>query len=594
MRICLSLLLMLWSGFAAAQQPPAPSPGAPEPKPDSKELASIEGKVTTQNGEPLRKVNLTLRKLGGAVRGVAAVGASDTAPQPYGATTEADGHFVFDGIEPGTYQLSAERAGYIRQTYGAKGNFSPGTNLTLLAGSRLKEITLKLIPQGTVSGKVLDEDGDPLRAQVRLLRRGFMSGRQQLLPAGVGTTDESGEYKITGLAPGRYFLSVVPQRMYSLGESTRRAARDGEKPEEDYLATYYPGVQEYSAASAITVTAGQDTPGIDLRLKKSRVYRIRGKVAGGLQDSTARYRVVLLPTGSIMGFVGTGGNLGKDGAFEIADVAPGTYTLMYVNMGGVLQVLAREEIAVSNQNLEGITLSAQPLGELTGSIKWERDPATEAQASPNQTAADAAKSSAAQTSPVRISLLPLEMLPIGEPSAIANEDGAFSISKISLGKYRISVSFAGNGYLKSIYLGDQEVSGNNLDLTRGVSGTLQVVLSTKGAKVEGVVKGDDQQNASGGVVTLVPEIAGPEHSSLYRQAIADQTGVFSIPNIAPGKYRLYAWEDLGPGDQFNVDLLKALSSAGVPVSVDENGHEQVTITRLSTATVEQARQRSGQ
>ena len=67
--------------------------------------------------------------------------------------------FQFEGTEPGEYSLSGERSGYLRTEYESKSGYGGGTKLTLTAGQHLTKLTLALIPQGVISGRVVDPDG---------------------------------------------------------------------------------------------------------------------------------------------------------------------------------------------------------------------------------------------------------------------------------------------------------------------------------------------------------------------------------------------------------------------------------------------------
>src|SRR4051794_10859481 len=91
----------------------------------AKKNAVLEGKVVnSKTGEPLRKVSLTLRPMGGP--GTTGAGAM-TPAAPYAATTDAEGKFKLDNVEPGRYMLSAERQGFVGQQYGARKNRMGGT-----------------------------------------------------------------------------------------------------------------------------------------------------------------------------------------------------------------------------------------------------------------------------------------------------------------------------------------------------------------------------------------------------------------------------------------------------------------------------------
>jgi protocatechuate 3,4-dioxygenase beta subunit len=93
------------------------------------------------------------------------------------AETDETGRFSFQSLHPGRYSLTADRAGYARQTYGARGSSTSGTPLVLVAGQQLKDILFRLAPAALISGRVLDEEGEPPPANA--VAMAFQSSYQQ-------------------------------------------------------------------------------------------------------------------------------------------------------------------------------------------------------------------------------------------------------------------------------------------------------------------------------------------------------------------------------------------------------------------------------
>ena len=573
MYLRLASATLVLAALVAAQPPPATDP---------KDLATLSGKTVSTEGQPLKKTALSLRSVGGAA-------GSGLVLQNYTAISDGQGKFVFEGLQPGRYQLTAERQGYLRQNYGSKRSMGVGTILTLSKGEEVKDLTFPLTPHATISGKVLDDDGDPVaNASVSAMRSDFMNGKRQMMPVGQANSDEGGDYKIGGLAPGRYYLVASKQRGMFMSDAAPPDAKPG-KIEEDLVTTYYPSVTDSSSATPIDTIAGRSAPGTDIRLRKAQVVRVRGKLVGLLPNqSMERLRLMLLPSGasmmtSMMTSIGSGSvSPTKDGSFELTGVPAGSFTLAATNMQGMIQILARQQVEVGSQNLDGLVLTMQTPSDLRGTVKTEGEPKT-------------APGDAARVAPpsLRVTLRAFEGAMFTPPQGTVNADGTFVLPNISPGKYRLSVYGNPDGaYLKAIRLGDRDVLAEGLDLSDGASGAVQVIFSTAAAEIGGSVQADGQPVAAG-AVTLVPDPPRPEQTRLYPMSGVDQNGKFTFKNLAPGKYVVYAWEELEPGAQYDPEFLKPLESLGARVTVGENGKEQVAVTRISAATVDEARQKSG-
>ena len=171
-----SLCTFLCLAIAGAGQTAQPAASTP-----SDQKCSIEGKVTnSQTSELVKKATLHLNP--STKDGSLGIGSN---AQGFVATSQSDGTFRFEGLEPGEYRLSGERAGFINTRYGSKGNNGIGTTLVLQPGQHLTGINLALIPQGVISGKVLDDDGDPMgQVSVRLLFRSWTRGKERYFPMG--------------------------------------------------------------------------------------------------------------------------------------------------------------------------------------------------------------------------------------------------------------------------------------------------------------------------------------------------------------------------------------------------------------------------
>src|SRR5689334_7261654 len=171
----------------------------------------LHGTVVSITGEPVKKAEVTLQP-------------SDGRSSPvYSIASDAKGQFSFANLDSGRYMVTALRAGYVGDEMPRRSK-RPGTYIAISPGQEPLSLTLRLTPQGKVVGRVLDEDGDPLaNAYVQLVGFRYIRGKRQLTPLGAERTDELGEYRLSGIVPGRYYI-VASYQSRPLVFDTRIAA----------------------------------------------------------------------------------------------------------------------------------------------------------------------------------------------------------------------------------------------------------------------------------------------------------------------------------------------------------------------------------
>jgi protocatechuate 3,4-dioxygenase beta subunit len=534
--------------------PPAPQPSPTKPE----DLCGIEGQVTSvATGAPVKKAELRLQRVDLNPN----TGSMQTS---YSTTADAAGKFAMKDIEPGKYRLSVSRNGFVNASYGARGPNRLGATISLDAGQHLKEVNFKLTPHGVVSGRIVDEDGDPVASvsvQAQTYHR--IEGRKQLVPSGFASTNDLGEYRIFGLAPGRYYLSATYSQ--PMWEPTQdRSAKS--PPEEGYVATYYPNGIDLAAAAAVEVTPGADIRGMNIALSKTHTVRLRGHVGhpgGGKQNV-----MIMLTPRDEGGWFSMAGRQSTDpqGNFEIRGVRPGAYTLTAQSFDGAHSTTARLALDVGNNNMEGIALTLSPGAELPGQIKAESPQGVD-------------------LTDIHISLQPHDpsaMRISPYPGDHVKDDGTFTLTQVSQERYDVYVRGLPDGYyVKSIEAGDQEVRDAGLDMTSGPAGSLSVTIGPGAGQIEGSVQNEKQQSAAGALVVLIPDDAKRrERRDAYHTATSDQYGRFTLKGLDPGEYKLYAWDDLESGAYMDPDVMKPFESKGVTMSIHENSRETAQLTLI--------------
>lgn len=550
------LALLFGASLAVAQNTPPTATAL-----DAGQTSRVEGTVLGLNGDPVRKATVRLQTFGQTVR----------LPITYIETTDNGGKFAFDDVAPGRYTLSADKPGFVTARYGARSGTSPGTQLTLTAGTEMKDLALKMTPQGVIAGKVIDQDGDPVAsAQIQAMRFTYVRGRKQLQPAGGATTNDLGDYRLINLAPGRYYISATdrPPAQFSPQERPGRAGavREGN------VATFYPNRADPSGAIAVEVAAGSEMRGIDIRLLQVKVYTVRGKVpdASGALTSTVVSLTRKEDDGSLPPFLIGGGatQLRPDGTFEFRNIVPGTYVLELTRVIAVntnqpnqpANLTGRVEVTVGDANIEDVVLPLSSGPAITGTVTLEDGDI-------------AALLKRAQNTLV-FNLMATESVLGGFANAEVKDDGTFRFNNVGATKYALNMVILPQGtYLKSARFGGQDVTKALIDVTSGTGGTLDLVLSSKAATVTGSVQDEKGQALAGMMVTLWPKIPDASPTGGAQLGFTDENGAFKYRGLAPGDYYVATWQELDPGLAQSAEFLSRFTSDASAITLAEGGQE---------------------
>jgi hypothetical protein len=561
------------------QQKQAQTPGA------------VSGQVVSATtSEPLRKVTLVLQPQGG--RGGTRAS----------ATSDNGGMFRFNNVEPGTYTLSGERTGYVEGVYGEDQPGAEARRIEVTAGQTATGILLKLIPHSVVVGRVFDEDGDPVQgAQVQILRYTYGRSGRQLQPVQAGSTNDLGEYRIAGLPPGRYYASANYRGRGGFNGRGGGKGKDkggffgfpGDNQDaasEGYITTYYPRTASPGSATPLELVAGSELRGIDIGLLKERLYEVSGVVEGivvqnladtlgplvqqlealqgqlkGLKgrggdaaklkakdlENAVNVQVNLQPRDqNAGGRGGLGGRVNQQGVFTIQNVPPGSYYLTAQSraLGNQPPMTARMPVDVTSGHVQNLRLRLQPAVNVTGVIQPERP------------------DSNLNLKQVRINFQPtLPGGPGGGRGQIQIDDkGAFQ-TLLPAETYTVEVQGAPQGYyLKSVKLASQEAPDNTVNLNFS-GGPLELVLGADAGNVTGrVQKGNDP--AANVRVTAVPA-SGSARRDLYKAANSADDGSFTLSNLPPGDYKLFAWEEIDGNAWMDAEFRRPFESLAQTVQV---------------------------
>jgi len=281
----------------------------------------------------------------------------------YSSTVGADGTYTFTKVKPGTYYVHATVPGYIDPltafTSEELTSDDPAVRQRIAAIATPVTITgnedvhadLRLERGASITGRVLYDDGTPAAGwTVRIVHNSPGVGIAPLLPGGfdasdvdlshpseISSTDDTGRFRIAGLATGDY---IVQARLVasSLGTSgfnpitmgsgsNALAARMGLR-----LTVYSGNALRLADAKPISVRTGDDRSGVDIIMPLRTLHSISGHVMAKTDAHSVNAGTVELigqddagKPDSSLHFVA---NILSDGSFHFDYVpSPGTFTL---------------------------------------------------------------------------------------------------------------------------------------------------------------------------------------------------------------------------------------------------------------------------
>jgi protocatechuate 3,4-dioxygenase beta subunit len=528
------------------------------------EKCTIAGTVIDAVSEqPLTKAEVRLRRAPGPLE-TASQPASQSVLQSLSASTDASGRFVFDGLSAGRYVLLASHDGYVT---GRENSRLRGQMLSLTSGQHISDVVLRLLPGGVIAGHITNEAGKALRGvSVQAMKSSYPRGRRELHDVAHITTNEAGEYRIPGLAPGKYYI-----RAKAPGSLKAKPGSD-----KAYVPLFYPAASDQARSIALVVRAGEDLAGVDMNFVPVHAVHIRGRVINSRTSLPSKEAEVTLLSdqGETIFSPGQDFSVGTQATFEFQGVPPGSYVLVAQQPGNPQEpktMWGRTSIEVGDTNLEHVEVVVSPGVDFSGRIRVEGK--TDLDTSKEDLSKDMSKL-VGILAPQEASSLAGLMPDID--NAPVKPDGSFIFREVPEGTYRLNFFPIPAGfYLKSS--GTADVLETGLTVGRGHSPPpMELVLSSGAARIDGTVE-SEQQSLPGASVVLVPDGKQRAQPSNFRQAVTDQLGRFAMRNIAPGDYTLFAWEQIESGAYMDPDFLGQYEDRGKAVHIEEGGHSTVQL-----------------
>jgi hypothetical protein len=467
-------------------------------------------------------------------------------PGPNDRPVVADerGHFTISVSNPGAYRLLPDQVDFVYSRPARLSQPRRGVVVRVSENAKVLKLDLPMLREGSITGRVLDiATGQPIPSLA--VSAGFpgyeISGSVFVRPlgtrrdAGVGMTNDRGEFRLFGLQPGDYIVVVSGS---GLG----------------VLPRYYPGVYDAGKATLIHVNAGQETRAAPMLTESPlRSVQVILRFTQRFEDLT----IVMLGTNTFSGQL-LSPFLQPPASRDVTrTLSPGPYDLSIEARSGENELLyAREKFEVGTQNMiRQITLT--PGIRVTGSITLQDAEGRNL---------DATAISCRLGSPA------------GVASAQSPPHGCLR-SQVAPGHFWLEMrDMPPDAYVASAKSGERDMLRDGLTVERETQ--FQIALATPGAVLEGMVRDDKGERLSDATVALVPDAPYRNAVSLYRSDVSAYDGTFELRGVAPGSYQLFAWPDLLSPSYRNADFMKTYEGKGKPIVIGGTTHITVDLTSV--------------
>jgi hypothetical protein len=477
--------------------------------------------VNSVTGEPIARARVIVNSGGSA---------SST-------TTDSSGRWALSNMTCAPGQLQVTRPGFLQNTPNSRAG-GAFRSLTLTSGSPVHDLKTELTPQSVAWGKVLDDQGDPIMgAQVTALASRVQDGRSPFQQAGLGTTNDLGDYRIANLAHGKYVLCVHVNHL-TVQPEPRTITAD----------TCYPGPIEGGAANAMELPAGRETK-VDFTLTEVPPVHVRGTITGLPEGRGSG--INLIKRGINSDFGGNQPGSVRDGKFDFR-VSPGAYMLTADYFEGGKRLIARVPVDAGSSDIDNVVLHLDIGFTVTGVVR--------------------AISQSGQTGPLPqfgINLRPSE--PVNGTGQLKWEPDhtSFAINDMVAGSYRLDIFPPASWYVKSATLAGQDILNSEVTISQA-AGPIEIVLRDDGGSIEGDVVDAAGQPVAAGILLVRGTTRAANQTS-------QPSGHFRLQNVAPGDYTIYAWDEPNEVEYADQDWMRRYGG-GIPVTVAAGQKQQIKLT----------------
>lgn len=441
------------------------------------------------------------------------------------ATTSKTGKYVLTSVGAGTYDVSPSAPTLVVPNQGQSGQ--SGKSVTIETGESVKGIDFDLMSKGSISGKVRDITGEPVKGQtVELILRGENNYSRPFYSSAPNdhTTNEEGVYRISGVPPGRYIVKVGIA--YGLTAYER-----SDKSHDNYPETFHPSADEAGKATIVEVAPGRETTDVDITVDRPlKIYEIVGQLivveTGAPVPNVGLEVITTSADGKRSSHLGGAFSSNANGEFRIPNAMPGHYVVAPENDRVSNTYGDPISFDVKDEDVTGLKIPMHSASTLTGVVTVEGnvDPPV-ADVLPKLTISAHTLSDNLMGSTV---------------TSPVNADGGFRITGIRPGKVSL-FSFMQPGGPAALRI--LRIERNGVEVRDGVevrSGEnvngLRLVLGAGSSVLRGDVKIEGGPLEGVNLYVMYRPTNGEPHS--FYRAELDARRHFVIKGLTPGGYEL--------------------------------------------------------
>jgi protocatechuate 3,4-dioxygenase beta subunit len=476
------------------------------------------------------------------------------------ATTDVDGAYEFKDVKAGRYSINASKGSYVGLSYGQTRPIDAAKPLQILDNQTVERVDISLPRGSVITGRIVDEYGEPM-SEVQIAPQSYQTvqGQKRLMPTGRQTqTDDMGEFRLFGIAPGQYYLSATWRATNPTNSEDKTA----------YAPIYYPGTDNVAQAQRLTVAVGQQISDIVMALKPIRATRVSGTAT--TSDGRPMSGSVMLMSTEGYGFNFVGSGSLRDGNFSVNGVAPGTYTLRAQSFGpgGPADAeFATAKITATGDDITDLHIVGSKPSVASGRIII--DPG-----------AAAAMPASTMLMPMPVEQGPMMM---GMSPGRVSDDGTFEF-KSAPGRVRINMSGAVGWQIRAVRLNGTDVTDAGIEFkpNEDITG-LEVEITNKLTTITGLVT-----NARGETLKDYTTIAFAQDKEKWKmmgryQSMGrpDQDGRFKIMGLAPGDYYIVALDSAQSSQLMDPDFLESVRPKATSLVLRE-GESRTIDLKLNT------------